>query len=168
MPKQLDDDLTSYWTALGFSTASWSALEYVLDTHVQLIRKHYGGKEIAAEVPRGLKPTVKFLCRCFRQLDSLRGISHTMLPLLEKVTELSEKRNLIVHGAAVGFFTANGIPLTRLRGAKTRTTYETEEQTVSITEIYAIGHQTAPLAAEIAKIGVFMKSPFPGSVFEDA
>ena len=165
MVPEINDDLTHYWTALGFSTAVWSALELVLDTDVQLIRKHYGGKQIEPEVPRGLKPTVKFLRKCFTHLDSLQVFKSPMLQLLDEVDRLSERRHLVVHGAAVGFITGAGVPLKRLRGAKT--TYLEDEQTISITEIYNIGHESTPLVAQLAKLGVDMKAPFPGSVFDE-
>lgn len=166
MIPEINDDLTDYWTALGFSTAVWSALELILDTDVQLIRKHYGGKQIEAEVPRGLKPTITFLRRCFNRLDSLQRFKAPMLELLDNVDRLSNSRHLIVHGAAVGFITGAGVPLKRLRGAKT--TYVEDEKVITIAEIYEIGRESARMVDALARLGVDMKAPFPGSVFEDA
>ena len=137
-----------------------------MDTYVQLIRTHYGGCEIEPEVPRGLKQTLSYLRKAFQKLEELQPMRHAVLPMLQKVTDLSERRHLIVHGAAVGHFNESGISLERLRGAKS--TYVKDKQTVSIAEIYAIGHEAAPLTAELAGIGFFMKAPFPGSVFEDS
>lgn len=160
------DALTQYWTALGFSTAVWSALELVLDTQVQLIRKHYGGTKIEPEVPRGLKQTISFLKRSFNGLESLQPFSSQTIKLLDQVTLLSERRHMIVHGAAVGFISAQGISLRRLRNAKT--TYTASEQTISVSDIYAIGNETAPIVAELSKLGVILLAPYPGSVFEDS
>src|SRR4051794_2874912 len=96
------------------------------------------------------------------RLDSLQAFKSPMLQLLDEVDRLSERRHLVVHGAAVDF-TGAGVPLKRLRGAKA--TYLEDEQTIPITEIYNIGHESAPLVAQLAKLGVDMKAPFPGSVF---
>jgi hypothetical protein len=56
--------------------------------------------------------------------------------------------------------------LKRSRGAKT--TYVEDERTISITDIYGLGNESAPVVAELAMLRVTMKAPFPGSVFDDA
>jgi hypothetical protein len=161
----MTDTLTRYWTALGFTTAVWAALESALDLHVQLNRRHYGGSTIQNEIPRGLKPTITFLKRAFSGLKDCAPYKEKMIELLTAVEDLSNRRHLFIHGAATSFLDAQKIPMSRLRGSKT--TYTHTIETTSIAEIYAVGTAATELVREISALGLVLRQPFPGDVFDD-
>ena len=86
--------------AIGHMVHSWSYVEACLDYNVAIIFQAAGGRHLDDQIPQALGRKIKFLRRCFRQIDALKPFAEEALPYLDKANHLSELRHIVVHGYA--------------------------------------------------------------------
>lgn len=87
-------------SAIGHMVLSWSQVEVCLDYSTAIIFQAAGGRHLDDQIPQALGRKIKFLRRCFRQIDTLLPFANEMLPYLDETKRLSETRHLIIHGVA--------------------------------------------------------------------
>ena len=92
------DEMRGLCIAVGFVTLNWGVIERQLDTWSILIMKHYGGKEIRKDLPISLKQKTAFLRKAFRTIPALRPFMDDALDLIDRVSEVADKRHDFVHG----------------------------------------------------------------------
>lgn len=113
MPEQ--DDYHALCMAVGFVVVNWAIAEHSLDGWVAITYHDHGGKDLAKRIPKALSAKVEFLTECFQKAESLAAYKDEALSILARVTDLSEKRHDLVHGAITSVSADNGVFfLTRL------------------------------------------------------
>jgi hypothetical protein len=94
-------DHTSFYTALGFMTATWAYVELYLDLAIGLIHGNAGGNAVEREIPRAFARKVTFLKKCFAQISILSGQKRHADALFARAKELARRRHFLIHGVAL-------------------------------------------------------------------
>ena len=87
-------------SSIGFLILNWAMIEACLDFNTAIIFHAAGGKHIDREIPMALKSKLKFLRRCFSQIDMLHPFADEAIGYLSRVQDLSQTRHAVVHGFA--------------------------------------------------------------------
>lgn len=89
---------------IGQLTLLFSMAEFALDECVIEIYKSHSdaAKRFDKEFPRSLSRKIKFLRRCFNQIEALsadKADKEDSLMILQQMVDLADHRNFLVHGA---------------------------------------------------------------------
>jgi hypothetical protein len=98
-PKDFDlpDDLEDLSNAIGGLVLAWGNLECMLHLIAVVAWDRAGGKAIELALPRAFSRKLRFLRRCFRELDPFKPFADQCRPLLEKAADLGDDRHAIIH-----------------------------------------------------------------------
>ena len=95
-------DLKAIWEmsakAVGEFITHWAMVERCIDFCIAIIYQKAGGKHLDNEIPQALWRRVKFLRRCFNQVSVLASFADEGRSLLDRITALTDTRNMLVHG----------------------------------------------------------------------
>ena len=100
VPEHLRQPLAA---AVGEMVIAWGQLEWAVNGLIALIYREAGGRRAERHIPRSFAPKLRFLRHSFAQVAALRTHQNRAARLINHATELSRKRNAIVHGAVSGF-----------------------------------------------------------------
>jgi len=85
-------------TAVGQIVVNWSFVEQSLNIWIITIYQAAGGKDIERVIPQSLNRKIKFLRKCFRQIQALVSFKDEGLDFITRAKELSTVRHFVVHG----------------------------------------------------------------------
>ncbi len=97
------DVIEPLWAAIGHMVHSWSVVEMCLDYNTAIIFRLAGGRHLDDQLPQALGRKIRFLRRCFKQIEPLRGFADEALGYIDEAKRLSETRHLVVHGSATKY-----------------------------------------------------------------
>jgi hypothetical protein len=94
-------EVLSLYQAIGFIVIQWGQAEQSLDLLVAAIYRGHGGRPFAKkrQIPRALTDKLKFIRKCFRNIDALAPYRSEGNALLSELQRLSPIRNDLIHGA---------------------------------------------------------------------
>jgi hypothetical protein len=103
MDKRAQDYL-AFCQAIGHIIVTWSLIERQIDQWVNIFFKNCGGKLLRKDedIPAQFKQKREFIKDCCNSIAELYPIKDECLDLLHRASNLSEKRNDIIHGTIVG------------------------------------------------------------------
>lgn len=104
MAEPTDDDMRYFadlCTTIGFVVVHWSLAEQQLDQWVNVFANNAGGRPLldGKVAPQALKRKITFIRRCLNRLPALAEFRDECIPLLTRVSDTSEKRHDLIHGA---------------------------------------------------------------------
>lgn len=142
-PETGDPD-ASFYTALGFMTATWAFVELYLDLAIALIHGAAGGDTVERAIPRTFARKVSFLKKCFARTSILSGQKKDADALLVRAKELAHHRHFLSHGVAL----ASHKQLFRLVAKPYW--HESETGNISTSEIIALTLKMLTLAHDLS------------------
>jgi len=96
--KNISEDLSDLYTAVGFVVVQWGQAEQSLDLAVSTLYQNYHGASYAKRMPKMLAPKLEFIKKC---LD-VPAYGPSLLELAAKLSDdfecLSEIRHVLIHG----------------------------------------------------------------------
>lgn len=103
-PEPTDEDIRYFadlCECIGFVVVHWSLTERQLDNWVNVCFNNCGGKKFqnGHGIPKALNRKITFLKRCLRRLSILEAFRDEGIDLLNRISESSEKRHNLIHGA---------------------------------------------------------------------
>jgi hypothetical protein len=103
-------DFIGLCQAIGFVVIHWALIEQQVDNWVDAVFHHCGGENLRKDkdIPRAFNQKRRFLIVCFKKLPSLAPFSREGQNLVTRLTELSVKRNDLIHGAITALSPVNG------------------------------------------------------------
>ena len=134
-------------TVIGACTLHWSLAEAGVDALVTMVYHRFGGKAVERDIPRMLGRKVKFLRKGFQRSPLLQHMAAEAALLLGQIEELSEKRNLMIHGTPL----KHGPEMIEFRWLKTEGSGQRlESHTVTHAEFQALATDTLLVGNAIA------------------
>src|SRR3990172_4643411 len=94
-------DFNELCRQVGFIVIHWALTEQGLDQWIAIIYHHCGGNKLDNEIPRSLSNKLDFLKRSFKQLPLLSSFKEDGLNLIKVISEKSDDRHDLVHGAII-------------------------------------------------------------------
>ena len=91
-------DFENLCAAIGFISVNWALTENFMDSVVLAIYQDFGGRKIERSIPRSLNKKIDFCRKAIRRLPSFSRYGVALLPLLNDMETLSEKRHDFIHG----------------------------------------------------------------------
>lgn len=99
VPKEV---ITNLYAPIGSVVLHWSLLEQSIEHWVNLIYNLPSGSDVKRwkkKMPFLLTAKIKFLENRFSEMNVLRSVSAKAFKLLGEIDEISETRDILVHGA---------------------------------------------------------------------
>ena len=91
-----------YVLAIGSITIVWAMVEMMFDNMVGILFHRFGGHPSEPDLPRtSLSRKIRFARKCFNSNADLAPYRDEAIPLLDRMSELSDERHWCVHGAAL-------------------------------------------------------------------
>lgn len=105
-----NEDFRALCMAVGFIVLNWALAEQQIDILVNIAFRHAGGRTIRkdGDIPRSLNQKIRFLDKCFTDLELFKPFAKDGCALLRRVSDLSYKRHDLVHGALENLEHVNG------------------------------------------------------------
>ncbi len=136
-------ELASIQRGVGAITLRWGRLELTLNLMIALIYHQIGGREIEPELPLMFGRRLRFLRRCFAQIEPLTPYRKEAVELFDLLADLAVVRETISHGGFVGVGEGGALSLqlhySVLRPTKCKTGHRFEEHTLTMGELFEFG-----------------------------
>lgn len=102
-----DSELTAFFQAVGMIVLTWGRIEQTFDQSVDLMYKH-GGNTLVSRQPHGLKQRLKFVRKCFTELEKFKGLYKLFDDYLADTEKYSEERHKYIHSVIVKYSEESG------------------------------------------------------------
>jgi len=138
-----------FYAAVGRLVIEWGLIEASLSMMIAVIYHEIGGKHVDETLPFMLKDKLAFIRKSLFQIAVLKPYRKKHWPLLQKISDGTEKRVAIVHGYYSGYDPETGrINFLRLDGGGT---IHTERNlALTIREIQEAGLELSKLGVQLA------------------
>jgi hypothetical protein len=97
-----EQDLDIFASAVGMLTLRWGSIEGALNMMLAVVYQAAGGKHLEPELPYMLTTRIRFMRRCFRQIEALDPFSESGVMVLDAVADIARTREIIAHGYLAG------------------------------------------------------------------
>ncbi len=97
------DAFPPLYGAVGDIVVNWAIAESALNSLVAIIYQSAGGKHVDHQIPVAFKRRVKFLRRCFNNVDALKPYADEGRDILGNAANLAYIRNAVIHGTVSNY-----------------------------------------------------------------
>jgi len=149
-----DLELNELCRAIGNVVIQWGFVDHNLYLCLGIIYGKYGGKDKTDndKIEKFLKRQLPFLRICFNNLDSLTAFKKEGLLLLDRIANLSDERDKIIHstyaGYNEGFFSFNKFTFNRPQNIHIKNLNRT------INYFFKVGKRIEVLAKDLGNFGL--------------
>ena len=148
--KNISEDLSDLYTAVGFVVVQWGQAEQSLDLAVSTLYQDYGGTAYAKRMPKMLSPKLEFITKC---LD-VSKYRQSLLVLAEKLSNdferLSEIRHALIHGTISEVTQRDGV-YSYIKLNVQKDTHEVQEFKFDLKQFPALSDELVKLGAASEK-----------------
>lgn len=137
MPEKISPEVfPPLFSAIGETVFNWSLIEFALGSWIAIIYQVGGGRHHAKTIPFSLSPKLKFLRRCFNQIEALKPFAAEGKDILRRIKAIKDNREMMVHGRVTGYSPDDDSYLfVRLDLDKEQTMHVAKESRLGVVEI---------------------------------
>ena len=89
--------------AVGQLTVQWGLMEFNINALNSLLFSDFGGRNFEVELPYEFSRKTSFIRKCFGTIPTLNQLKDNVTPLLDKIANIADYRNDIIHGYMTRF-----------------------------------------------------------------